>query len=125
LTISVSCDVFNHELPDDFEFTYDEMKDISMMIGPKANIVIQAIEFPETYIDTLDDIAKIYLRDIYKVYMWGEAKYFDIFNGTSQHSTRFCVELFFTEEIEFISNIKIRKEPIISFNYYKKHNYAD
>ena len=96
-----------------------------MMIGPKTNIVIQAIEFPETAIDILDDIAKIYLRDIYKVYMWGEAKYIDIFDGTPQHTTRFCVELFFTGETEYIGHIAMRKEPTMSFNYYKKYNYAD
>ena len=125
LTISVGCDKFtfdpNHKIHDDIELIYKTYKDIPLMIGPKAVVVSQPIELPETNVGALDFITKTYLRDTYKVYMWGEAKYHDIFWGTKQHVTRFCVELFFIEQPHGM----IRIAPMMSFNYYKKYNYAD
>lgn len=130
LTISIGCIILYEELPDDFNFPYiscneiphiNAISTIPIMIGPKANILTEYIEVPETDMEVLDHFTQPDMHNFHKIYVWGEAKYKDIFWFTKQHTTQFCIELFFTEQI----SSGIRREPIMSFNYYKKYNYAD
>ncbi|MDD5642433.1 MAG: hypothetical protein PHX53_12345 [Syntrophales bacterium] len=117
LFISVNCGVFDGELPENFPFPYSAQKNVPMLIGPKTDILSEAIE-----LIVKDDRIYYYILNpfsIYRVYMWGEAIYSDIFDGTMQHYTQFCVEMLFTEQ-------QGSGKPLLkSFTYYKKYNCAD
>jgi hypothetical protein len=130
LIISVNCQVFDVPLPEDFNFPYINAdrsdflsftyfatpQNVPMMIGPKAEIGTEPLVIADDH-NSISYIEKSH----YFIYMWGEAKYYDIFEGTPEHIARFCVELIFTEQMVGI----IREPPLMSFHYYKKYNYAD
>ena len=128
LTISLGCDLFFEmhplpaELPDNVDFPYNDFKDVPIVIGPKAFITAPSITLPEANLDKLKLAIKPH-HNQYRFFMWGEAKYRDVFRFTKKHTTRFCVELSFEEQ--FHPGEVIRKQPIMSYNYYIKHNYAD
>lgn len=123
LTISVGCKVSERELPDNFMFPYtnEELSDdceyscntqrnIPMVIGPKADIITVPLLISETH----NDIARI-MSDHLFLYVWGEAKYIDVFDATLTHCTRFFVKLSFPE--------KFIEQPLLI--YYEKYTCAD
>jgi hypothetical protein len=85
-TSQVNMQVWRSELPKGFDFAdLPGIKRKAFVFGPKATF-FQKIEIP---IDIIKDIreGKSHL------YFWGELVYQDIFPGTPQRLTEFCVEL--------------------------------
>jgi hypothetical protein len=74
-------------LPKGFDFPYEPSRGAyPFVIGPKRIAQISPIWIS---VDTLRDIqlSRVHL------YIWGEARYHDIFDGTPEHITQFCVEV--------------------------------
>jgi hypothetical protein len=109
LSISVNCSGFDHELPEDFDFPYTVQKDMPMYIGPQS-----AITGKPFYI-RVSDINNIRTGHTH-FYIWGMAKYNDIFDKASHRCTKFCLEIH--------ADIYPEESPPW-FVYYKKHNCAD
>lgn len=130
LTISVGCYISSEGIPDSFNYPYinkelshdrglpyvSPQKDIPMMIGPKAEILSEPLILP-TLIEVTSFIAEGHVH----LYIFGEAKYNDIFDGTPEHCTRFCVKLFFTKQFSQAGE----RTPLMSFSYYGNYNCAD
>jgi hypothetical protein len=125
LNINVGCKVIDGELPDIFSFAYtnEQLSDgigypyasynnISMMIGPKSVIFSESLDI----LTSNDYISAIVGGNLY-LYIWGEARYNDIFSGTPDHLTRFCLKLFFIKQVG--------EGLCMSFTYYRDYNYAD
>ncbi len=126
LTISVGCKVSDRFLPHNFPFpytnkelkglsgdccySYDTKRNIPIVIGPKAAIISVPLIISETH----DDIARI-MSDYLSIYVWGEAKYLDVFDATLTHCTRFFVKLSFPE--------KFIEQPLLI--YYERYTCAD
>ena len=103
-------------IPKDMEVSYTNirpLKDIPLMIGPKAEITSQQLN-----LTTQMNMIRFIIDGPVYFFLWGEAKYNDIFDGTPQHCTRFCVELHFT-------NQSGEQTPLMSFSYYGNYNCAD
>lgn len=113
LTISINSKVFNSEIPDDWGFPYSKIKDIPMVIGPKAEIVVGA--FPVPYINIIEPLQG---SQITNLYIWGEAKYNDIFSKNIHH-TRFCIKML------FLKQQIVGEYDTPTFIYYDRYNYAD
>ena len=111
LTISINNRVFDDEIPNDFDFPYDKVKDIYMAIGPKGEAVIGAFAIPYTTIEPLQG------SQISNLYIWVEAKYSDIIENP--HRTCFCIKmLFLTQQI-------IGEHDVPTFIYYDRYNCSD
>lgn len=113
LTISINNAVFDDAIPKPFDFPYDNIKDIRMVIGPKAEIIVGAFAKPfYTSIEPLQG------SQISNLYIWGEAKYNNVFSK-KRHCTRFCIKmLFLTQQI-------VGEYNIPTFIYYDRYNCAD
>lgn len=113
LTISINNAVFDYEIHKEFDFHYDNIKDIPTVIGPKAEIIFGAFAKPfYTSIEPLQG------SQISNLYIWGEAKYNDVFSKKI-HCTRFCIKMLFLTQQAFGGY------DIPTFIYYDKYNCAD
>ena len=73
--------------PDKVDIAFEEGKKFPASLGPKSSIPMN------TYIITKEDAQNI--RDgKLLVYILGQAKYRDVFDGTPEHITKFCFRLF-------------------------------
>lgn len=87
MTGHISAKWFNKRLPKDFAFPdFPDSTPFKMFVGPKATsrsvpIVIAA-----------RDIISVH-NHVGHLYLWGWARYNDVFPGTKQHITRFCAEI--------------------------------
>ncbi|MGP8051128.1 MAG: hypothetical protein ACLPYB_11025 [Desulfobaccales bacterium] len=131
LTVSIGCKVTSQGLPDNFDYSYIDkelsndnglpyvipiQKDIRMMIGPKAEILGKPLK-----IATLEYVISTIIDGVMDIYIWGQAEYSDIFDGTPRHQTRFCVKLYFTPQRGQVG----RQPPLVVPVYYGKYNCAD
>ncbi len=87
LAISINFKDFYEELPKDFNFPYDDFKDVPMMIGPRAEARSKPFDIPA---DTLNMVT----HNMRNLYIWGCAEYFDIFKNSPRRRTEFCLKMF-------------------------------
>jgi hypothetical protein len=116
LTISVNWKVFEYQIPDDYDFPYDNRPNattfIPMAIGPKGEVICGA--FALHYLRILEPLMGFQDKNLY---IWGEAIYYDIFDKI--HITRFCVKMvFLTQQI-----VGGQDKP--TFIFYDRYNCYD
>lgn len=73
--------------PDKVDLAFQEGKKFPASLGPKSSIPMN------TYVITKEDAQNIRDGNLL-VYILGQAKYRDIFDGTPEHITKFCFRLF-------------------------------
>jgi len=87
MTEHISARWFDKPLPKDFAFPdYPDGPPFKMFVGPKATSRSTPI------IIAAHDIISIH-NHMGHLYLWGWARYNDVFPGTKQHITRFCTEI--------------------------------
>ena len=86
------------------------------MIGPNTEILSEPLK-----IGTLEHVISVIIEGVMDIYIWGQAKYNDTFDGTPRHQTRFCVKLYFTPQRMQMGRLK----PLVLPVYYGKYNCAD
>ena len=85
----IQCDIFDAKLPNDFNFDHASPEFRPGFIGPRATIESASIPYPH-----LTDAQLIQIRNEERfLYLWGEARYYDIFPETAEHVTRFCYNI--------------------------------
>jgi hypothetical protein len=89
LEIHTNCELRNSPLPDGFDFNYATSNVGGGLLGPRdSSTGGLAPNYPAAAI-TPQDIADVQAARKF-LYLWGWAKYNDVFPGTPRHVTRFC-----------------------------------
>jgi len=114
-------------LPEGFNFKYDTAYIGTGIIGPKFHIMgSQAPVLPEAAISPQDILDVQAGRK--HLYLWGWAKYFDVFPGTREHITRFCwIVTPIGDPLAYDQNLKQGDTKLLVFNFIHnaEGNYAD
>ena len=101
LVIHSHCEVRDALLPDEFDFSYETDKVGGGLLGPKVSAQGgQAPQRPEAAITPQDLIDAQEGRKF--IYLWGWAKYNDVFPGTPRHVTRILLDHFHHWEPKFV-----------------------
>jgi len=87
LTMHVECEVRNTMLPEGYAFTYDRTQIGKGIIPPKGEMLGGIA--PQAAAITPQDILDSQAGRKF-IYLWGWAKYVDVFPGTPEHITHFC-----------------------------------
>ena len=96
------CEIRDTELPDDFDFDYSPTKFHAAFIGPRMTIEGGLVPDPP-----LTDTQLIEVRDKKKfLYIWGVARYFDVFSATREHVTRFCYKIDVHGDVDRVGRIE-------------------
>lgn len=116
LTTYVECEIRNSLLPANYGFIHDT-DPASGIIGP--NQTIWGGNAPRGAAITPQDILE---TQVYRkfIYLWGWAKYRDVFPATSQHTTRFCWLILVTGDPMKFDPIVVGQPPTpgtVSFQY--------
>jgi hypothetical protein len=88
MSLYVECELRNTPLPPGFRFEDRRPSGVGM-IAPKANAFGGIAPVPPQAAITPQDIVDSQAARKF-IYLWGWAKYFDVFPSTNQHITRFC-----------------------------------
>ena len=118
LMLNVNSCVTDKPIPDDFDFPAASGETINMLVG--ANSIIRASQI----FITGNDLAEV-RKGTKFFYIWGWAKYRDIFDNTPERITRFCNHITHvggdpTRHHDNTTNI-----VELVFSYYKKNNCMD
>ena len=113
--------------PDVSDLRFEERKRFPAALGPRARIPVY------TYIITKDDALRMATsNDNFRVYILGQAKYNDAFEGTPQHTTKFCFRLFGTiggnnglTSIFGFSHVTLKTVPGLSYRACFHNNCTD
>ena len=85
----MECDIRNIPLPEGFDFPHDATQIGTGLLAPKSeSLGGLAPRMPGAAISPQDILDAQHGRKI--LYVWGWAKYFDVFPNTQEHTTRFC-----------------------------------
>jgi hypothetical protein len=77
----------NEPLPKDFAFPYDaKIQKVAVEMGAKVSVASVPVHIP------VETVWKLQHQQI-RLYIWGEATYYDIFDKHLRHVTDFCSEL--------------------------------
>jgi hypothetical protein len=119
LNVYIKYELLDTELPDDYSFSVDPNVTAALTgISPKGII-------ESAYYDISgDDLRAVMDRTKY-LYVWGIARYRDVFPNTEEHITKFCS---FARDITGNPLIAYddRTNPLyIVFGIYRRHNCAD
>lgn len=88
LTIHTACELRNTQLPADFQFV-DNSPVGTGLLGPKASSQGGIAPMPPAAALTPQDLHDVQLGRKF-LYLWGWARYNDVFPGTERHLTRFA-----------------------------------
>lgn len=83
------CEVRTSPLPEGFDFDRPTIAPGSAFIPPKGSVLGGLVPTPGRAAISPQDILDAQSNKKF-IYMWGWAKYEDVFPGTPQHITRFC-----------------------------------
>jgi hypothetical protein len=110
--------VSSKPLPEDFEFPEAKGETIKMLIGAHSSIGAAT--------QTIDgsDLADVASGSRF-FYIWGWAKYRDVFNGTPERITKFCCQITNVTGNPTKPYDRVQNIVEITFAYYKKHNCMD
>jgi hypothetical protein len=87
MVLHVQCEIRNAQLPQGYNFTYQEADIAHGIIGPKVDM--HGGLAPRGAAITPQDILDA--QNVRKfIYLWGWVKYFDVFPDTPRHTTHFC-----------------------------------
>ena len=89
MTMHVECELRETQLPDGFKFNYVTEDIAPALIPPKTTTHGGQVPRAPKPAITPQDILEIQAGKKY-FYVWGWARYWDVFPGTSPHITRFC-----------------------------------
>jgi hypothetical protein len=127
LTLYVDCELRNSLLPVGFNFNQTRIPPGTGMLGPKAgNLGGLAPHMPGVAI-TPQDILDIQNGRKF-LYLWGWARYFDVFPETPQHITRFCWQMLSVGDPAAYTPHQIPSLPgslIFPYVYHTEGNCAD
>ncbi len=117
LRIYVDATLLNSELPKGFDLTLERIAPgTGGMIGPKYSTMGGAVpHFPSAQV-TPQDILDMQAGTKF-FYMWGWARYNDVFSGTEEHISRFCWRVVCTgDPIAFDPALNNQPNPL-KFNF--------
>jgi hypothetical protein len=118
-TVYVHWEFIDHALPDDYLFTMDS----TVVLSP-ANLAPQT-PIQSGYLKVeAEDLVRVSKKEKH-LYIWGVARYRDVFQDTPEHITKFCV---YASEITGnpLEPYDAQKNPLeIVFLAYNRHNCAD
>jgi hypothetical protein len=118
LSVRVHYELRDTPLPVDFGFVVPEVDGAPATIAPKASI--GSLPYP---INGSDLVA---IRDGTKhLYVWGVARYWDVFQGTPRYVTKFCVEASDITGDPLKAWHDVENRVGIVFRTYVRHNCAD
>lgn len=126
MTMHTECVLRDTILPADFDFGYFTSDIGTVLIPPNTNIAGSlAPRFPNSGI-TPEDILEIQAGRKF-LFIWGWAKYFDVFPRTPQHITRFCWQITpMGDPKTFIPNSQTPEQMLqFDFLHHPKGNCAD
>lgn len=105
-------------LPEDFIFEEDNtVAPVPFVAGPKE---IKEMVFASF---TKEELIRVYRQELY-FYVWGFAKYHDIFDSATEHITKFCYQL----NVDTMSTDNVTNEVTalgLGFQVYPRNNCAD
>src|SRR2546428_13887982 len=88
MTVYTACEIRNTPLPQGFAFVETTTPGTGLL-PPKNSQQGGVAPLPPQAAITPQDILDVQAGRKF-IYLWGWAKYFDVFSGTSKHVTRFC-----------------------------------
>jgi hypothetical protein len=89
MTMHTECVLRDTRLPKGFDFDYATADVGFALIPPKAGLLGGVAPRPPAAQITPDDILQVQAARKF-LYLWGWAKYFDVFDDERAHITRFC-----------------------------------
>lgn len=89
LAMHTECVVRSSPLPAGFNFNYPTMQTGNALLPPNAEVPGELAPAPPIAAVSAQDLVDAQHRKKF-IYVWGWARYSDVFAGTSQHITRFC-----------------------------------
>ena len=110
LFLNVHWEYREDDLPDNFDYPYPDRAQTSFL-GPKAMAGSAPIRIPA------DDVDRVRVGML-KIFIWGRADYFDVFEGTRPHFTEFCMQLKAAPETT-------PQGILIAFPHFGPHNRSD
>ena len=118
LRIYTHYELLEHPLPNDYEFTPEEHQPTSALLAPKAEL-----EGGFRDIDGADLVAVKEGRKF--LYVWGDARYRDVFPYTPERVTKFCAFARVVTGDPTAPWHSERNKMEIAFGVYERHNCAD
>ena len=106
------------QLPDNFDFPDAQGETIQMVVGAHSTVAASTITISGTDLAAVSNGTKF-------LYIWGWAKYRDIFSNTPERITRFCVQV--THVLGDPTNVYNQQtNPLeLTFAFYKQNNCID
>jgi len=127
LTTFVQCEIRSSPLPDTFGFDHDMSEAGPGFLAPGIELLGgQAPKMPGSAISPQDILAAQTGKKF--IYLWGFAKYSDVFPSTRPHTTHFCWLLVFGgNPTAFVPNSEVGSGTALIVNYsqWGHGNYAD
>jgi len=118
LFLNVNWYIETGPLPEDFKFPPGGTNyDIRSLMGPRSTVGGAEIHVTGAVLAEVQQGKKHF-------YMWGWAKYNDLFEGTPDRVTKFCYHVQFRGDPARAFDSKMNPAEFI-FNHYRKHNCAD
>ncbi|MGA9851661.1 MAG: hypothetical protein WBR15_01860 [Gammaproteobacteria bacterium] len=126
LRLHVNFALRDTELPTDFDFNYETHAVGTGLIAPKITLHGGVTPVPSLAPITTQDIVDMQAGRKY-FYIYGWAKYFDVFSDTDEHITRFCwIITPVGNAAAFMPGFPDMAEPLtFPYLYYAKGNCAD
>lgn len=109
----------DNPLPEDYQFNIpDDIESIPTTIAPKSKI-------ESAYFDIFgEDLAAVSKQKKY-LYIWGVAKYRDVFPGTDEYITKFCIQAAAVMG-DPLKSWEEKDNPVdITFSTHPRHNCVD
>ena len=89
MAMHTECVVRSSPLPAGFNFNYPTMQTGNALLPPTAEVPGEIAPAPPIAAVSAQDLVDAQ-RKLKFIYVWGWARYSDVFPGTAQHITRFC-----------------------------------
>jgi hypothetical protein len=86
LHLNINSQLRHTPLPDDFDFPEASGHAVPMLLGPNASATGMPVDVRGADLIDVTNGLKFF-------YIWGSARYHDVFEGTAEHVTKFCVHV--------------------------------
>jgi hypothetical protein len=110
LRLYADCELRNAPLPSGFNFTQNTGPPGPGLLGPKSTNMGGAAPLAPRAAITPQDILDVQNGTKF-IYLWGWAKYFDVFPRTPEHITRFCWQILITGDPFKFTPGQLPKQP--------------
>jgi len=118
LFLNTHASLRDEKLPDNFDFPSAPGETIRMLVGANATVSASTLGIKGADLTAVQNGTKFF-------YIWGWAKYKDIFPDTPERITRFCVHITHVTGNPTLHFNKDTNPVEITFSFYKENNCMD